>query len=60
MSKLYLRALDVLFRFMWKHVPLFADYAVEFVHQVERRIHGKLLQPDYIQQMRDALSDSEK
>lgn len=34
---------------------MFADYSVEFVHQVERRIHGKLLQPDYIQQLRDAL-----
>ena len=57
MTRLYLRVLDRLYRWAWVHVPMFADYAVEFVHQVERRIHGKLLQPDYIQQMRDALKD---
>ena len=54
---LYLRVLDRLYRWAWQHVPLFADYSVEFVHQVERRVHGKLMQPDYIQQMRDALKD---
>lgn len=52
---MYLRLLDRVFRWCWLHVPWFADYAVEFVHQVERRVHGKLLQPDYIQQLRDAL-----
>ena len=57
--RLYLRILDRLYRWAWVHVPLFADYSVEFVHQVERRIHGKLMQPDYIQQMRDALSKSD-
>ena len=56
MTRLYLRLLDRVFRWCWLHVPQFADYAVEFVHQVERRIHGKLMQPDYIQQMRDALA----
>lgn len=53
---MYLRVLDRAFRWCWVHVPWFADYCVEFVHQIERRVHGKLLQPDYIQQMRDALS----
>jgi len=53
---MYLRILDRVFRWCWQHVPLFADYSVEYVHQVDRRVHGKLLQPDFIQQMRDALS----
>ena len=56
---MYLRLLDRAFRWCWLHVPMFADYCVEFVHQVERRVHGKLMQPDYIQQMRDALSKSD-
>ena len=56
---LYLRLLDRVFRWAWRRVPWFADYAVEFVHQVERRVHGKLMQPDYIQQMREVLSKSD-
>jgi hypothetical protein len=51
-----LRLLDRVFRWCWLHVPWFADYCVEFVHQVERRVHGKMMQPDFIQQMRDALA----
>jgi hypothetical protein len=47
--------LDPLFRWAFFHVPLFADYCVEFVHQIERKVHGKLLNPDYIQQARDAI-----
>ena len=57
MTRLYLRVLDRLYRWVWQHVPLFADYSVEFVHQVERRIHGKLLQPDWIDKAREALSE---
>jgi len=56
---LYLRLLDRVFRWAWRRVPWFAVYAVEFVHQVERRVHGKLMQPDYIQQTREVLSKSD-
>ena len=55
--KFYLRLLDRAFRWCWLHVPMFADYCVEFVHQVERRIHGKLMQPDWIDKAREALSE---
>ena len=56
---LYLRLLDIAFRWAWQHVPWFAEYAVEFVHQVERRVHGKMLQPDWIDKAREVLSKSD-
>jgi len=56
---MYLRLLDRVFRWCWQHVPMFADYAVEFVHQIERRVHGKMLQPDWIDKAREVLSKSD-
>jgi hypothetical protein len=55
----YLRVLDAVFRWCWVHVPWFADYCVEFVRQMQRRVQGRLMQPDYIQQAREALSKSD-
>jgi len=56
MRTFYLRhILDPLFRWSFFHVPLFADYAVEYVHRVERQVHGLLMHPDYIQQAREAI-----
>lgn len=52
---LYLRILDRLFRWAWLHVPMFADYAVEFVRQVENKVHGKMLSPDWIDRAREML-----
>ena len=57
--KLYLRILDKLFRLAWCHIPWFADYAIEYVHQVDRLVHGKLMQPNFIQQAREMLENSE-
>jgi len=36
--------------FYLRHIlrPLFADFAVEYVHQVDRLIHGKMMQQDWI------------
>ena len=59
MTRLYLRLLDIAFRWAWRRVPWFADYCVEFVHQVERRVHGKLMQPDWIAKAREVLSKSD-
>ena len=44
--------------FMWqvKHVPMFADYAYIWVMKLQHLVAGKLLQPDYIEQAREALS----
>ena len=56
--KLYLKLLDAAFRWCWLHVPMFADYCVEFVHQVERRIHGAILRPDVIAKAREMIGKS--
>ena len=56
---LYLRLLDVVFRWAWRRVPWFAEYAVEYVSQVQRRVHGKMLTKDWIAKAREALSKSD-
>lgn len=57
MTHFYLtRILDPLFRFAWLHVPWFADYCVEFVNQVERRVHGKMMTPGWIERARETLA----
>lgn len=48
--------LHPLFMFMVKRVPLFLDYAYIYLQQLQHAVHGKLLQPDYIEQTREALS----
>lgn len=61
MIKIYLRyILEPLFRFAWLHVPWFADYAVEFVKQVQHKVQDKLMQPDFIEQARIALAEKPK
>ena len=36
-------------------VPMFLDYAYIYIQQLQHAVHGKLLQPDYIEQAREAL-----
>ena len=60
MTRLYLRLLDAVFRWAWRRVPWFAEYAVEFVRQVERRVHGKMLQKDWIAEAREVLERDTK
>ena len=44
-----------LFMAQVKLVPLFVDYAYIYIQQLQHAVHGKLLQPDYIEQVREAL-----
>ena len=56
MKSFYLRhILYPLFMFAVNHVPLFLDFAVTYVGKLQHAVHGKLLQPDYIEQVREAL-----
>ncbi len=50
------RILHPLFMFQVHHLPKFADYAYEWALNLQRLVHGKLLQPDYIAQFREAIS----
>ena len=59
MRLFYLRILDALFRWCWLHVPLFDEYCVEFVHQVERLVHGAIMKPDWIERAREQLAARE-
>jgi hypothetical protein len=55
-TRFYLRyVLEPLFRLAWEHVPWFADYCVEFVNQVQRAVHKRLMRPDYVEQLRQEL-----
>ena len=49
--------LHPLFMVMVRCVPLFLDYAYIYVGKLQHAVHGKLLQPDYIEQVREALSE---
>jgi hypothetical protein len=56
MTRFYLRhILKPLFEFAWQHVPWFADYCVEFVKQIQHEVQGRLMRPDYIEQLRQRL-----
>lgn len=53
MRIVYLRVLDRLFRWCFEHVPFFADYTLEFVSQLNRKVHGKMMRDDYIGKLRE-------
>ena len=55
MTRLYLRLLDVVFRWAWRRVPWFAEYATEYVRQVNRLVHGRMLTKDWIAEARAVL-----
>jgi hypothetical protein len=48
--------LHPLFMFMVKRVPMFIDFAYLYIQNLQHAVHGKLLQPDYIEQARDELA----
>lgn len=57
MRHLYLRyILAPLFMLQVRLVPLFVDYCYLYVMALQRLMHGKLLTPDYIEQVREALN----
>lgn len=43
------------FMFCVRHVPLFLDYAHIYIGKLQHKVQGKLMQPDYIEQVRKAL-----
>jgi len=43
------------FMFCIRRVPLFLDFAVTYVGKLQHAVHGKLMQEDYIEQVRKAL-----
>ena len=47
--------LHPLFMLQVRFVPMFIDYAYIYIQQLQHAVHGKLLQPDYIEQARDYL-----
>ena len=36
-------------------LPLFLDYAYIYMNKLQHAVHGKLMEPDYIEQVRKAL-----
>lgn len=56
MRKFYIKyILHPLFMFQVRHVPLFLDFMYLYQKNLNHAVHGKLLQPDYIEQVREAL-----
>ena len=47
--------LHPLFMFQVKYVPLFLDYAYIYMGKLQHAVQGKLMTPDYIEQVRKAL-----
>ena len=47
--------LHPLFMLQVRFVPMFLDYAYIYIQNLQHAVHGKLLQPDYIEQTREAL-----
>jgi hypothetical protein len=41
--------------FQVRHLPLFFDFAYYYIMALQHQVHGKLLTPDYIEQVRASL-----
>ena len=48
--------LHPLFMLQVRFVPMFIDFAYLYIQQLQNAVHGKLLTPDYIEQMREAIA----
>lgn len=48
------------FMFAVRHVPLFLDYTIEYVRQLNRKVQGRLMREDFFEHAREALSNIEK
>ena len=51
--------LHPLFMLQVKCVPLFLDYAYIYMNKLQHAVHGKLMQTDYIEQVRKAIGKVE-
>jgi len=49
------RILHPLFMFQVRRLPLFFDFAYYYIMALQHQVHGKLLTPDYIEQVRASL-----
>jgi len=47
--------LHPLFMLQVRFVPLFLDFAYYYIMALQHQVHGKLLTPDYIEQVRASL-----
>ena len=43
------------FMFCVRHVPLFLDYTIEYVRQLNRKVQGALMREDFFERAREAL-----
>ena len=50
------RILHPLFMFQVRFVPMFIDFAYLYIGNLHHAVHGKLLQPDFIEQAREELA----
>ena len=56
MRAFYIRfILAPLFMAQVKLVPMFIDFAYLYIQNLQHQVHGKLLTPDYIEQVRASL-----
>jgi len=56
MRAFYIRyILAPLFMAQVKLVPMFIDFAYLYIQNLQHAVHGKLLKPDYIEQVRTSL-----
>lgn len=61
MRSFYIRyVLHPLIMFQVKHMPLFLDYCYLYLHELQHQVQKKLMQPDYIEQVRITLADKRK
>lgn len=57
MTHFYLRyILHPLFMFQVRHLPRFLDYAYIYLNELQHVVHGKLMQPDWIEKAREELA----
>ena len=57
MRAFYIRhILHPLFMLQVKVVPMFLDFAYLYIQNLQHAVHGKLLTPDYIEQVRNELA----
>ena len=48
--------LHPLFMLQVRCVPMFLDFAYLYIQNLQHAVHGKLLTPDYIEQVRNELA----
>lgn len=52
------KILHPIFMFHVRHFPEFLDYCYIYLNELQHQVQGKLLQPDFIDQLRTTLKES--